>query len=276
MTKFNSAWLLGKKQFQKLTGVQPEQFRAMVRRVRPLWERRVEAPKNREGRPFGVGGLEEHLLVLLILYRCHLTQDFLACLYHVDKATISRSLKRMEKIAGRSLGVKRKIVVTAEEAEALIMDCTEQPVQRPQRKQRCYYSGKKKRHTVKNEAIATAQGKIVAVSGDAPGRVADIEVRRRGPPLPNDAHVYADSAYQGYQQVHPALEIPYKKSKKKPLPRDEKLYNRALSRFRVKGEHVFARMKSFRILSDRFRYPRPSHFIKFSIIAGLVNLAAGF
>ncbi len=275
MTKFNSAWLLGKKQFRGLTGVDPEQFRTMAARVCPYW-RRVEAKKNRAGRPFGVGGLEDHLLVLLILYRCHITQDFLACLYGVDKACICRSLRRIERLAQRVLGVKKQIKVSAEEAQALIMDCTEQPVQRPRRKQKCYYSGKKKRHTLKNEIILTARQRIAAVSKDTPGSVHDIEVRRRGPPLPKNARAHADSGYQGYQKDHPDLDIPYKKSKNKPLTKDEKLYNQALSRFRVKVEHAIAKMKSFRILADKFRYPKSSHFAKFSIVAGIVNLSAGF
>ncbi len=164
----------------------------------------------------------------------------------------------------------------AAEAEALIIDCTEQPIQRPGRRQRCHYSGKKKRHTVKNEIIVTAQGRIAAVSADAPGRVADIEVRRRGPPLPQGAHACADSRCQGCQNGRHALEIPYKKSGNKPLAKDERAYNRALSRFRVLVENRIAPMKVFRILADKFRCPRPSHFVKFSIVAGIVNLASGF
>jgi hypothetical protein len=191
----------------------------------------------------------------------------------VDKATICRSLKRIEKVAHRVLGVKRRIAVTAEEAQDLILDCTEQPVQRPSRKQRCWYSGKKKRHTIKNEVIRTAKGRIVCISKDAPGRVHDIEVRRRGPPLPKDAHAHADSGYQGYQKDHPALEIPYKSSKKKPLTEDERHYNHALSRFRVRIEHSIGRCKFFRILSDRYRYPGAAHAVKLGIVAGIVNLA---
>lgn len=276
MVDFSSAWLLRKKQFRLLTGVDAALFQEMVCLLAPHWERDIEEPKDREGRPWGVGGLEEHLLVLLILYRCHITQDFLACLYHVDKATICRSLRRIEPLARKALGVSRRISVSKEEAQGLIMDCTEQPVQRPQRKQRCWYSGKKKRHTVKNEIIITEGGTIVAVSDDAPGRVHDIEVRRRGPPLPKDARGHADSGYQGYQKDLPALEIPYKKSKKKPLTKDERAYNHALSRFRVRVEHAIARIKSFRILSDRYRYPRSRHAEKFSIVAGIANLKAGF
>lgn len=276
MSKFNITYLLHKRQFRSLTGVTPDIFLQMADRMRPAWKSQVTGCKNRSGRPYGVGELEDHLLVLLILYRCHITQDFLACLYGVDRATICRALKRVERLAQHVLGVKRTIRVTEEEAQVLLMDCTEQPVERPKRKQRCYYSGKKKRHTIKAEIITTQEGRIVSVSKSAPGSVHDITIRKRGPPLPENARGHADSGYQGYQKDHPALEIPYKKSKKNPLTKDEKQYNHALSRLRVRVEHAFARMKRFRILSDRYRYPRTKHGAKFAIIAGIANMMAGF
>lgn len=276
MAKFNSAWFIRKNQFRSLTGVTADTFREMVERLRPHWQERVVDLKNRSGRPWGVGGLADHLLVLLILYRCAITQDFMGCLYRTDRSTVSRSLRRIEGLAARVLGVKRTIRVSREEAEALIIDCTEQPIQRPSHKQRCWYSGKKKRHTVKTEITVTQHGRIVSISKPAPGRVHDLEIRRRGPPLPKQAHVYADSGYQGLQDDHSGVEIPYKKTKKNPLTKDERAYNRALSRFRVRVEHRIARLKSFRILSDRYRYPRNAYAAKFSIVAGILNLAAGF
>lgn len=276
MAKFNSAWLISKRQFCSLTGVAPDIFCQMVRKLRPYWLARIIDPKNRSGRPWGVGGLEDHLLVLLILYRCCVTQDFLACLYQTDQAAISRSLRRVEQLAAKILGVTRQIKVSAEEAEALIIDCTEQPTQRPQHKQRCWYSGKKKRHTIKTEIIVTAQGRIISASKPAPGRVSDITIRRRGAPLPQGARIYADSGYQGLQDEHPDTDIPYKKSKKKPLTKDERAYSHGLSRFRVRVEHAFAKLKSFRMLSERYRYPRASYATKFAIIAGIVNRASGF
>jgi hypothetical protein len=248
----------------------------MVQKLRPHWRERVVDPKNRDGRPWGIGGLEEHLLVLLILYRCCVTQDFLACLYQIDQAAISRSLRRIEKLAAKVLGVTRQIKVSREEAEALIIDCTEQPIQRPTRKQRCWYSGKKKGHRIKTEIIVTAKGRIVSRSDPATGRTSDITMRRRGLRLPKGSRVYADSGYQGLQDDHPDVEIPYKKSKHHALTKDEKEYNHGLSRFRVRVEHAFAKLKSFKILSERYRYPRTSYAIKFAIIAGVVNLIAGF
>jgi hypothetical protein len=276
MAKFNSAWLRRKKQFRSLTGVDVATFDTMIERLRPHWRKQIVEPKNRAGRPWGVGGLEDHLLVLLILYRCAVTQDFAACLYQVDKSAICRALRRIEPLARRVLGVKKTIRINAEEAEALIIDATEQPIQRPRRKQRCWYSGKKKGHRIKNEIIVTGKGKIVSASDSVPGRVHDRALRKRGPPLPKGSHVYADSGYQGLQDEHPDIDIPYKKSKHHPLTKDEKAYNHALSRFRVRVEHKIAQIKRFRMLSDRFRYPRPTHAAKFAIVAGIVNLLSGF
>ena len=125
MAKFNCAWLIHKQQFRSLTGNEPYTFLELVARLRPHWRERIEAPNNRSGRPWGVGGVEDHLLVLLILNRCAITQDFMACLYQTNKSTISRSLRRIEAVAARVLGVTRVVHVSREEAEALIIDCTE-------------------------------------------------------------------------------------------------------------------------------------------------------
>ena len=94
--------------------------------------------------------------------------------------------------------------------------------------------------------------------------------------MPENARAYADSGYQGYQNDHPELDIPYKSSKKHPLTKDEEEYNRGLSSFRVRVEHAIRRIKTFRILADRFRYPRASHTTKFAIAAGIANIIAGF
>lgn len=275
MSSITASRLIGKPQFRRLTGVQPDIFRHMVKRLQPSWDRQ-EAAKKRSGRPHDIGGLEEHLLLLLIIYRCHLTQDFYSLLFGVDKGTISRSLKRIEKPARRVLGVTKSIKVTQEEAHALLIDATEQPIQRPQRGQKPYYSGKKKQHTMKNEVVTSELGRIISASHSAPGSEHDLTLRRRGPPLPQGARGYADSGYQGYQNDHPDLDIPYKTSKNHQLTEEEKAYNSALSSIRVRAEHAIRRIKIFCICSEQFRYPRASHSTKFAIVAGIANLVAGF
>jgi transposase len=93
--------------------------------------------------------------------------------------------------------------------------------------------------------------------------------------LPRDAHVYANSGYQGFQDDHSGVEIPYKKTKTRPLTKDERAYNHALARCRVRVEHRIARLKSFRILSERCRYPRGRYAAKISTVAGIINIATG-
>lgn len=275
MQRFCAERLMGRAVFRRVAGVDVGTFRELERRLAPHWRRR-ESAKALPGRPHGVGGLADHLLVLLILYRCHVTQDFLGCLYGVDKASICRALKRIEPLAQRLLGVKRTIRISEQEAQALLLDCTEQAIERPSRRQKRWYSGKKKRHTIKIEMMMAENGKIVAVSRPSPGSRHDLAIRRGGAAIPSNAHIYADSGYQGLQTDHPNLEIPYKRSKTKPLTADERAYNHALSRFRVRVEHGFARIQRFRIMADRYRYPRSRYHTKFSIIAGICNIEAGF
>jgi hypothetical protein len=215
---------------------------------------------------------------MLLYDRCDLTQEFIGLLWQVDRSVICRAIRRIEAHAQPLLGVTRDPKVTRREAEALIVDCTEQPIQRPREDavQRMHSSGKKKRHTLKTEYVVTAEGRIASVSASHPGSRHDLTIRREGAKLPRSARVYADSAYQGYEREHAAVEVPYKKRKGGELSGEEKEYNRGLGRFRVAIEHRIGRTKRLRIVAERDRHPRHTHSTKTSIIAGLVNLEVGF
>ena len=174
--------------------------------------------------------------------------------------------------------VRRLLRISRTEAVALIVDCTEQPIRRPRHDavQKAHHSGKKKRHTLKTEIIVTATGRIAAISASHPGSHHDLTIRCEDTPLPKRARLYADSAYQGYEPEHPNLGTPYKKPKGGELDEEERHYNRGLGSFCVVVEHRIGRMKRFRIASDRFRNPRGTHGTKTPIIAGLVDMGAGF
>lgn len=272
-----SARLRRSASFHRLTGVTVAVFDRMLEQLEGPW-RRAQARKIRSGRPWEVGGLENHLLIMLIYYRCYITQEFIGFLYGVDKSVICRAIQRVEVIAKPIFGVKREPRVTRKEAEALIIDCTEQPIYRPgdDETQKAHYSGKKKRHTLKTEYIITREGRIVSVSPSHPGSHHDLTIRRDGANLPRGSHVYGDSAYQGYDKEHPNTDYPYKKPKGGSLTREEKEYNGGLSRFRVRVEHKIGEVKRFRIVSDRFRNSRRTHHTKVSIIAGIVNMGCEF
>jgi hypothetical protein len=274
---FSAARLRRSASFQRLAGVSVATFDQMLAQLSGPWNK-VQARKLRSGRPWETGGLEDHLLIMLIYYRCYVTQEFIGFFYNVDKSAICRAIQRVEKLAKPLFAVKREPRVSRKEAEALIIDCTEQPIHRPgdDAVQKRHYSGKKKRHTLKNEYIITKKGRIASVSSSQPGSRHDLAVRRSGPKLPKAARAYGDSAYQGYDKEHKAIDYPYKKPKGGQLTEEEKEYNKGLSRFRVRVEHKIGQVKRFRIVSDPFRNPRRTHSTKTSIIAGIVNLESGF
>ena len=263
--------------FRRLTGVSVVTFGRMVEQLRTSWEA-AERRKTKSGRPWEVGGLENHLLIMLLYYRCYVTQEFIGFFWQVDRSVICRAIRRVERHAQPLLGVRRDPKITRREAEALIVDCPERPIGRPgvDAGQRTHYSGKKKRHTLKTEYVVTGKGRIASVSDSHPGSRHDLTIRREGPKLPKAARVYADSAYQGYEREHASLDIPYKKPKGGELNDEEKDYNRGLGSFRVAVEHRIGRTKRFRIVAERYRNPRDTHHTKTSIIAGLVNIEAGF
>jgi len=264
--------------FQRLSGVSKKTFENMINLLEEDWETQ-ENSKAKQGRPQKIGSLKEHLLLLLIAYRSYLTQEFLGfLLFDVDKSTICRSLKRIEKIAVSKLGIKKNKQLKKEELEALIVDCTEQSIERPKdkKKQKKYYSGKKKRHTMKTEVMIGEDKKILYVSDSHEGSKHDLRIRRESRQFP-EGHIYGDGAYTGYEKEHKGLlDFPYRKPKDRELDAEEKEYNQGISRFRVRIEHVFGQMKIFKCLSERYRYPRENYNLKFNIIAGINNMKNGF
>lgn len=82
----------------------------------------------------------------------------------------------------------------------------------------------------------------------------------------------ADSGYQGLYDYHAHSRIPYKKSKHHPLTCEQKKFNRELSRERIVIENINARIKTFKIMSERYRNRRRRHFLRMNLICAALNL----
>ena len=227
--------------FLRLFGVSPEEFEQILIKVTPLWQKKVLGGYKRPGRFFKLG-LEEMILMLLLYYRSYMTMMSVGFLFGIDESRVCRNIKTLEPLLAKVMALSKTKHLSKEDVENLIIDATEQPMEKPKKRQKAYYSGKKKRHTLKTEIrVAVKDGKnprIVHVSKTNPGSVHDLTVYKTEPPLSRDIRAYADSGYQGLDKIHGATEIPYKKSKHHPLDKEEKEYNSALSRMRVKVEHI--------------------------------------
>jgi hypothetical protein len=81
----------------------------------------------------------------------------------------------------------------------------------------------------------------------------------------------ADTGYLGIDKLHPNSQIPAKNSKLHPLTPEQKRANRELASQRICCEHVIARLKVFRILSDRYRNRRKRFGLRFNLIAAIYN-----
>ena len=126
--------------FRRLTGVDVTLFSEMCEKIRPLWEKRRYNSEN-GGRPHSLYGLENHLLAMLLYYRCYVTYEFLSYLFDCHETTVMRSVKRIEKLAAQVIHIKKNRVMSGADVEYLISDATEQPAQRPKKGQKKYYSG---------------------------------------------------------------------------------------------------------------------------------------
>jgi len=140
--------------------------------------------------------------------------------------------------------------------------------QRTERRQkRCGYSGKKKAHTIKTQIVVSAKGDIVHISESVPGNIHDKKLfDQSGVILPDTAK--GDLAYLGTN-----ITMPLKSSKLHQLTQRQKDHNTRHSRKRIIVEHVFASLKTFRILADRFRGSLTNYHHYFLIVCGLRNLA---
>ena len=72
--------------------------------------------------------------------------------------------------------------------------------------------------------------------------------------------------------LHAKSWLPKKKSKHRPLSRQEKASNQHLARGRIDIEHVIGKLKVFAILCQRYRNRRRRFSLRFNLIAAIYNL----
>lgn len=81
----------------------------------------------------------------------------------------------------------------------------------------------------------------------------------------------ADTGYQGIGKLHSNAEIPKKRSKKNPLSKEDKKYNKVLSSSRVIVENIIREVKIFKIIADKYRNRRKRFGLRFNLIAAIYN-----
>lgn len=126
-----------------------------MNKLKPAW-RATQKRKAMAGCPYGVGELKKHLLLFLMYYRTNTTHLFLAKIFKINEATICRVIRRITPLAERILKIKQERLLSENNLQLLIIDETEQRIERP-KNQRDYYSEKLHAHTITEAIIATKE-----------------------------------------------------------------------------------------------------------------------
>lgn len=204
--------------------------------------------------------------------------------YDVPKSTVCDSIKwveinleKWEKIKLEDIKTEiQKAKSLGIEFEEIIGDVEEQPIEKPTIEQEKSYSGKKKRHTTKNQIIITENGNRILNFYNALGTKHDFQILKDSNIIDslNELKIGGkfDSGYQGIQKFLSNSKIPYKKSKNHELTDEEKQYNKELSKKRVKIEHTNRELKIFRIMKETYRNHMNRYDTKLLIMCGIYNM----
>lgn len=288
------------KHLYNFTGLTVEQFDQLCSAIELAFSE--QAPKARK-RAIGGGrkaelSLENQVLVILIYYRLYVTQILLGYLFNLDDSNISRLINKLRPLLLEVLplpaqetllfakpeGSKRRISSLEEllekhpEFEEVLIDATEQEIQKPKDKQKRKdsYSGKQKRHTAKTQICSTSTRLILHVTRSLPGKVSDITILRGTGllrDLPDDIAIRVDKGYDAIQTDFPnkTFHQPHKARRNKPLDFIQRCVNRIQNSLRFPVEHTIAHLKRFKLLAGIYRGTEDKYDDTFLAITGLHN-----
>jgi DDE superfamily endonuclease/Helix-turn-helix of DDE superfamily endonuclease len=277
--------------FRQLTGITPAVFDQLLAELEPRHraaeaKRQTRRPRQRKpgAGPKHTLDLADRLLMLLMYYRTYTTHAFLAFLFGLDDSNVGRNMNPLQPLlAGVFRIPERRVEWQPDEIRELFFDATERPIPRPTRGQETYYSGKKKRHTVKHQVVVvrkrktpgragqTRRVRIAAVSKMFPGKTHDKKVYDRTRVVcPPGVKRTGDTAYQGT-----GLDTPTRRPRKGALTARQKAGNRRVSKRRIVVEHGIGKMKIWRIAGERYRNRRRGHTLMMKNVAGLHNRMFG-
>jgi hypothetical protein len=283
--------------FRSMTGLTVEAFGHLLPELLAAFHadrrRRLDRPGRRRAVGGGDGfdlGVADQFLLAVVWLRHYPTQECLGYLFGVSDSTALRAIRRCLPLleqAGKDTmrlpdpgrGHRRDLPALLKDTPALavLVDTFEQRTQRPRRRQRAYYSGKKKAHTLKSQVAVDEDGRVVDVGASRPGRWADLKVFKRsglaGKLIRAKVGALGDLGYVGLDGVSPRLHgaTPRRKPRGKERPEEDRRYNRAFARRRVKAEHAIGRLRKYQSLSQVDRHRRRLHTARVRAIAGLVN-----
>ena len=283
--------------FRSFTGLEIAEFDIISKEIESKYyehERKRLSNRKRKrdvgaGRPFKLK-VKERFVMLLVYYRLYITYTLSGFLFDLDQSNVYRDISMLEPLIKLCVPLPKKLYKRTRRARTIdeveeyfpgfkaFVDSTEQEIRRPKNKKRrkSYYSGRRKKHTVKTQYMVNSEGLILHKTDHERGRIIhDYDVYKNKPPLiPLQVENVLDLGYVGVQNDFPTVKsvLPFRKSRKKSeLSNEEKKYNRRHSKLRVIVEHTVSRIKKYGIMGTKFRNKLGRYDRASDIVSGLIN-----
>jgi DDE superfamily endonuclease/Helix-turn-helix of DDE superfamily endonuclease len=230
-------------------------------------------PRQRQvgaGQKGALPEITDKLVFILVYFRVYPVQEAQGLFFGMGQSQANEWIHRLSPILKEALGYDVQlpaggpygIQAAVESCPGLefIIDGSERPLRRSKDKarQKANYSGKKKRHTVKNNIIIDKRtGKIKALSPTVAGKQHDKRLaNEQGEIFPRGSTLWKDTGFPGYEPKNVHSWQPKKKPKGRDLSEEEKAANTLISNVRIGIEHSLAGVKVFRIVHDLYRNMR--------------------
>ena len=261
--------------FLSMTGLTVAEFEALVPAFGQAWEadvakRQGAKPRQRKsggGRKATLQSTEDKLLFILVYFKLYPLQEAQGAFFNLSQSQTNTWIHRLTPVLQAALGQEKLLPEREPSALADLLaeydlleftiDGTERRRQRPKDpvKQKDYYSGKKKAHTLTNNAIThTATWTVCYLSKTYPGRRHDKWIcDEEGYTFPQFAELFQDTGFQGYRPENVITYQPAKKPRGGELEVDARFVNKVISSLRISVENILSGVKRCRILKDTFR-----------------------
>jgi hypothetical protein len=267
--------------YEKAEQLKPADFKRYFGVHWPTFEKMVKVVKEGEKKKIKAGrscnlSLEEQVLMTLQYLREYRTFFHLGIDWGVHESTAHRIVEKIEDRlikSGEFSLPGLKSLTNDDLAQATVgIDVTEVKIERPKKKQKSYYSGKKKGHSLKFQMVVELQTTQICCVAMGRGRDHDFHLfKHKTPKMRDDTECLGDKGYQGIQKYHRNSQTPHKKKKNQTLTPVQKRENQELASQRIIIEHINRKLKVFRVLSGVYRNRRRRLGLRFHLIAGFHN-----
>lgn len=292
--------------FPRLTGHTLPEFEAILDKfksvyeetLRKQWSNPTRKRAHGAGRPSHITTLEDKLVFILVYVRQYPLLFLQGLLFNLSESNACFWVHTLLPLLDTALGYahKKPVRPRGRNLEELIRDFpelvelgllgdgTERPVRKPKNAEnrKSHYSGKKKRHTIKNILLTKPVTKEVLYLGNTvDGSIHDKKViEGEGPSPGTQSKIIPLGLDLGFEGLHLAgfkSILPYKKPKGKELTEVQKSQNKSFSRIRVEVENAICGVKRSHAVADIYRNIKENtDDLLMSVACGLHNIRVAY